>query len=103
MRSGYNYTTDISEQLHSSNVKEAYCSNITFQYIWQMLKTNDECTSLDNMKEALSYLALQDWYNINSANVFNLLSTANEQQNTSRAHPLNLQRCQEESFFRPIS
>jgi hypothetical protein len=42
-----------------------------------MLKYNDPCTSLNYLKEKLSYLALQGWYDIYSTNVFNLLSAAN--------------------------
>src|SRR5258705_13475975 len=80
MGSGDNFTTDISERLHISNVKEAYRSTNKVNYIPQMLKHNDQCTSLDYLEETLSYLALQGWYNIDSAKVFNLLSAADKRR-----------------------
>jgi hypothetical protein len=57
MGSGDNFTTDISEELHISNVKEAYRSTINVNYIQPMLKHFDRCTSLDYMQETLSYVA----------------------------------------------
>jgi len=44
-----------------------------------MLKHNGQCTGVDNMEETLSYHAIQGWYNIDSAQVLNLLSAANEE------------------------
>jgi hypothetical protein len=103
MGSGDNFTTNISERLHIGNVKEVYRSSNKVNYIRQMLKHNDWSTSLDYMQETLSYLALQGWYDIDSAKVFNLLSAADKWQNTRRAHLLRLQQCQHEQFFRPVS
>jgi len=103
MGSGDNFTTDISERLHIDNVKEAYRSTNKVNYIRQMLKHNDRSTALDYMEETLSYLALQGWYNIDSAKAFNLLSAADKQRNTRRAHLLRLQHCQDEPFFHPVS
>jgi len=103
MGSGDNFTTDISERLHFSNVKEAYRSTNKMNYIRQMLKHNDRSTALDYMEETLSYLALQGWYKIDSAQVFNLLSAGNKRRNTRRAHLLRLQHCQNEPFCRPVS
>ena len=37
-----------------------------------MLEHNDQCTGLDVMEETLSELAVQGWYDIDSAKVFNL-------------------------------
>jgi hypothetical protein len=34
-----------------------------------MLKHNEQCTGLEYMEETLSYLALQAWYDIDSAKV----------------------------------
>ena len=82
---------------------EAYRSTNRVNYIQQMLKHNDRRTGLDYMEETLSYLALQGWYDIDSAKVFNVLSAADKRHNTCRAHLLCLQHCQEEPFFRPIS
>jgi len=98
-----NITTNISEWLHIDNVKEEYLFTNKVNYIWQMLKHNDQCTSLHYMGETLSHLALQDWYDIDCAKVFNQLSTTNQWWNTRSAHHVCLQHCQEELFFRPIS
>jgi len=76
--SGDNFTTDISERLHIANVKETYQSTNKDNYIRQMLKHNDRCTSLDYMEETLSHLALQGWYDIESAKVSNPLSATDK-------------------------
>jgi hypothetical protein len=103
MGTGDNVTTNISERLHIGNVKKEYQSTNKVNYIPQMLKHNDWCTGLDYMEETLSYLALQGWYNIDSANFFNLLSAADKRRNTCRAHLLRLHHCLKEPFFRPVS
>jgi hypothetical protein len=69
MGSGDNFTPDISERLHIAHVKEAYRSTNKVNYIRQMLKHNDQCTGHDYMEEALSYLAIKGWYDIDCANV----------------------------------
>jgi len=96
------FTTDMSEWLQVTNVKEAYQSSNKVNYIRQMLKHNDWCTGLDYMEETLSYLALQDWYNIDSAKVFNLLSATDSQQSTHRAHQLHLQTIEDKPFICPV-
>jgi len=78
MGSGDNFPTNISERLHIANVKEAYWSSNKVNYIRQMLKDNDQCTGLAYMEETLSYLALEGWYNIDSAIVLNILPTTNQ-------------------------
>jgi len=103
MGSGDDFTTDISECLHISNVKEAYQSTNKVNYIQQMLKHNDRCTGPDHMEATLSYLAPHCWYDIDSAKVFNLLWGADTRRNTRRAHLLHLQNCHKEPFSRPIS
>ena len=103
MGSGDNFTTDISEQLHIANVKEAYRSTNEVNYIRQMLKHNDQCTSLDYMEETLSHLALQGWYDIDSAKVCHLLSATDKRRNTRSAHLLPVQHCQAEPFFHHVS
>jgi hypothetical protein len=55
-----------------------------------MLKHNDWCPGLHYMDETLSYLAPQGWYNIDSAEVFNLLSVTDKEQSTFGAHLLRL-------------
>jgi len=67
MGSADNFTTDISEQLPIGNVKEAYQSSNKVNYIRQILKHKDRCTSPDYMEETLSYLVLEGWYDIDSA------------------------------------
>jgi len=103
MGSRDNFITYISEQLHITNVKEAYRSTNKVNYIRQMLKHNDQCTGLDYMGETLSYLALQGWYDIDSEKVFNLLSTTNKRRSTHRAHLLRLQTIGDEPIIRPAS
>jgi len=98
-----NFTTDISERLHIGNVKEAYRSTNKVNYIQQMLKHNDWCTGLDYIEETLSYLALQGWYDTDSAKVFNLLLAGGKRRNTCQANVLLLHNCQKEPFFRPVS
>jgi len=103
MGSGVNSTTDISERLHITNVKEAYrCSN-NINYIRQMLKHNDQCTGLDLMEETLSYLALEGWYDDDSAKVCNLLSATDKRRSTRRVNLLRLQTIQNVTFIRPVS
>jgi hypothetical protein len=68
-----------------------------------MLKHNDWCTGLDYMEETLSYLALQGWYDIDSAKVFNLLSATEKWRITPRAHLSPLQTIQDEPIIRPLS
>jgi hypothetical protein len=66
-----------------------------------MLKHNDRCTGLDYMEGTLSYLALEGWYDIDCAKVFNLLSAADKHQNTRRPHLLRLHHRQKEHFSAP--
>ena len=103
MGCGDNFTTDISEWLHLGNVKEAYWSTTKVSYIRQTHKHNDQCTCLDDMEVTLSHLALQGWYDIDSAEVFHLLSATNQRQSTHRANPLRFQHCLEEPSFRHVS
>jgi len=103
MGSADNFITDISERLHIANVKVAYRSSYKVNYIRQMLKHNDRCTGHDYMEETLSYLALEGWYNVDSAKVFNLLSTTDKRRSTCRAHLLRLQTIQDEPIIRPVS
>jgi len=103
MGSGDNFTSDISEWIHIGNVKEAYRSTNKVNYMQQMLRHNDRCTGLNYMEETLSYLALQGWYDIDSAKVFNRLSAADKWWNTRQAHLVHLHNCPKEPFFRPVS
>jgi len=103
MGSGDNFTTYISEWLHIAKVKVAYRSSNKVNYIGQMFKHNDRCTGLDSIEETLSYLALEGWYDIDSANVLNLLSATNKQRSPWRAHLLRLQTIQDEPIIHSVS
>jgi len=103
MGSDNNSTTDISEWLHIGHVHEAYGSIDNVNYIQLMFKHDDRSTSLDNMKVALSYLALQGLYDSDSARIFNLLFTADKWQNTCRTYLLCWQHCQDTPFLCPVT
>jgi hypothetical protein len=103
MGSGDNCTTDISERLHIANVKEAYRSSNKVNYIRQMLMHNDWRTGLDWLEQTLPYLALQDWYDIDLAKVFNVLYATDQWRSTCSAHLLRLQTIQDEPNIRPVS
>jgi len=103
MGSADNFITNVSERRHRSNVTDAYRSSNKVNDIRQMLKHNDWCPGLHYMEETLSYLALEGWYDIDSANVFNLLSATDKQQSPCRAHLLRLQTIQDEPIIRPVS
>jgi hypothetical protein len=81
----------ISEWLHITDVNEAYRSSNKVNYIRQMLKYNDRCTSVDYVEETLSYLALEGWYDIDYAKVFNILFATDKRRLIRRAHLLCLQ------------
>jgi len=80
MGCGNNFTTDISEQLNIGHVKEVYASTNKANYIPQMLKHNNQCTNLHDIEETLLYVALQDWYSIDSAIVFHRLLAASNNE-----------------------
>src|ERR1700737_3549651 len=73
---GDNFTTDILELLHISNVKDGYRSSNKVNYTGQIVKSNDCRSSLDYMEETLHYLALQGWNDVDSAKVRNDLRVA---------------------------
>ena len=101
--SGDNFTTVISERLHMAIVKEAYQSSNKVNYIRQILKHNYRCTGLDYMEDTLSYLALQGWYDIDYATVYNLLFATDKKRSTHRAHLIRLQIILDEPGICPVS
>jgi len=103
MGSGDNFTIHISERLHIANVKEAYRFSNKVNYIRPMLKHYDWRTGLHYMEGTLSYPALQGWYDIASAKVFNWLSAIDTRPSTCRAHLLRLRTIDDEPFIRPVS
>jgi len=64
-----------------------------------MLKYSDRCTALNYTEETPPYVALEGWYDIDSATVFNLLSTIDKLRSTLRANVLRLQTIEEEPFL----
>jgi hypothetical protein len=68
-----------------------------------MLEHKNRCTDLVYMEETLSYLALQDWYTIDSAIFFNLLPTTDKPQSTHRAGMLCLYAIQDKPVICPVS
>jgi hypothetical protein len=91
-----NVNTDISERLHTANLKVEYrCSN-KVNYIRQILLNNEWCTGLLCMEETVTYLALEGWYEMDSANGFNLLSATYTWRSIRRAHLLHLQSLQDD-------
>ena len=101
MGSADNFSTDIAELKLMANVKEAYRSSNNRYYIRQVIKHNDRCNGLDYMEETLSYLALEGWYDIDYAHVFNLLSATDILCSTCRAHLLRLQTIRDEPIIHP--
>ena len=90
MGSSDNFTNHISEWLHIAHMKEEYLSSNKVNCIRQILKRNDRCTSLDYVVQTPSYCALEGWYDVDSAKVFNLMSATDKRQSTCRAHLLCL-------------
>jgi len=103
MGSGYNLTSDISEQLHIANLEAAHWSSNKVNYIRQMVMHNNLCTGHDDMEEKLSYLALDGWYDVDFAKDFNLLSATDKPRSTCRAHLSSLHTIQDEPFIRRLS
>jgi hypothetical protein len=68
-----------------------------------MLKHYDLCTGLDYPEEKLSFLALEGWFDVDSAKVFNLLSAIDKRRSTRRAHLVRLQSIQDEPIILPES
>jgi len=81
-----NGMADNSWGLHIGNVKEAYWSTNKCNYIQHTFKYLDRSPGHVHMEVTLAYSALQGWYNIDSATLFNLLCTADIWENTRRAH-----------------
>jgi len=99
MDSSNYFTADISEWLHIANIQGAYQSSNKVNYIQLIIKHNDQCTRLDYIEETLSYLALQGWYDIDSAKIFNILPTTDKQQSSWGADPFHLQTIQNEALI----
>jgi hypothetical protein len=59
--SGDNFTTDIFERLHISNLKDVSQSTNKVNDIQYMLNHNNRSRGADYMEETPSNLAVQDW------------------------------------------
>ena len=80
-----NFSTDISELLHISNVKDAYRASNRVNFMRQVLAHNDRHTALDYMHQTLRWLALQGWHDKDSAAILNLIRAAEKRRYTRRA------------------
>ena len=97
-----NFSTDISELLHISNVKVAYRATNRVTFMPQVLAYNDRHTALDYMHLALRSLALKGWYDKDSAAILNLISTAEKRRSTTRqARQNRILAGEQEPFFVP--
>jgi len=103
MDCGDNFTSNILEQLHMANMKEAYQSTNKVNYVLQMLKHNNHRTRHDYIKKTLSCFALQVYCDTNFANDFNLLSITDKSYSTYRANLFSLEHYQNEPFFHSVS
>jgi len=83
-------TDDLSEWLHFGNENKIYQSSNNVSYIRLLLKHHDQFTYLGQMQETVSYLGLQDWYNMQSAIIFNIPSATDIVQNSPRVSHLHL-------------
>jgi hypothetical protein len=71
---------------HIASLNDAYWSSSKDNFIPLMLNHNDLCPGLDYMVDTPLYLALKCRYDIDSTNVFNLLSARINSE--ALAHPI---------------
>jgi len=103
IRSGEIFSLNISDMLYTGNVKQRYRSTNKLNFMRQLLKHNDQSSGYNYMEMSHSHPGLRGWSPIDSAQVLNLLSTADKQWNTHRAHHILLQHCQDVPFDCPVS
>jgi hypothetical protein len=103
MGSPDNYTTDISELLHITNVKEGYRASNRVDFVRQILLHNDRHTSIAYMEHTLRWLALRGWHDADSAVVLNLMSSRDRQQMTRRARHRRLLANQSDPSIQPTT
>ena len=77
-----NFSTDISELLHISNVTDACRASNRVNFICQVLAHNNRHTALDYMHQTLRWLALQGWHDKDSAATLNLRCAADKRRYT---------------------
>ena len=96
-----NFSTDISELLHISNIKDAYRASNRVNCMRQVLANNDGHTALDYMHQTLRWLALQGWHDNDSAAILDLVRAAEKRRYTRRARQNRILAGESELFFRP--
>jgi hypothetical protein len=69
-----NFSSEISELLHFSNINKAYCASNGLNFMLQLHHNNDHYTTMDYMELTLLWLALNGWY-IEESAVVHLMKT----------------------------
>ena len=82
MGSADNFTTDISELLHKNMIKSGYNASNKKEFEKQILWYCDRITGLSYMEQNLRHLALEGYYDRDSAFVLGLLSESDRKQYT---------------------
>jgi hypothetical protein len=103
MGSPDNYTTDISERLHITNVKNPYRGSNRVDFLRQILLHNDRHTSIAYMEQTLKWLAMKGWHDADSAAVLNLMSPQDKRQMTRRARHRRILANQPDPSIQPAS
>ena len=83
-----NFSTDISQLLHISNVKYSYRASNQVNFMCQVLAHNDRQTAFDYIHQTLRWLALQGWHDKDSAVILNLICAAEKQRFPRRARKI---------------
>jgi hypothetical protein len=96
-----NFSTEISELLHISNVKEAYRASNGVNFMLQLLQHNDRYTAMDYMEHTLRWLALYGWYVEESAVVLNMMTGREKRQMTRCARQKRILAGESEPLIRP--
>ena len=101
MGASHNFSTDISELLHISNITDAYRASNRVNFMRQVLVHNDRHTALDYMHQTIRWLALQGWHDKDSAALLNLIRAAEKRRYTRRARRNRILAGESELLFRP--
>ena len=83
-----NFSTNISELLNISNIKDAYRASNRVNFMRQVVAHNDRHTALDNMHQMLRWLALQGWHDKETAAILNMIRAAEIRRYTMHARKL---------------
>ena len=96
-----NCSTNISELLHISNVKDAYRASNQVNFMRQVRVHNNRHTALDYIQQTLQCLALQGWHDKDSTATLNLIRAAEKQRYTRHAQRNRILAGESELLFRP--